>query len=132
MGSTPLSGVGVLDLTHYIAGPYCTKLFADMGADVIKIEKPGGDGGRWLRPFIGDEPHPEKGALLNLVFCGTGSFGLPTLASLIAGPHRLLAVITQPDRRTGRARNKPVRSHSIQNIGTAECRILMTEVKSRE
>jgi len=44
---------------------------------------------------------------LNLVFCGTGSFGLPTLASLIAGPHRLLAVITQPDRRTGRARNKP-------------------------
>ena len=44
---------------------------------------------------------------MNLVFCGTGTFGLPTLSSLLAGPHRLLAVVTQPDRRTGRARKRP-------------------------
>ncbi|MEE9324716.1 MAG: CoA transferase [Dehalococcoidia bacterium] len=59
-----LSDVKVLDLTHYIAGPYCTKLFADYGADVIKIERPGtGDPARQLSPFFKDEPHPEKSGL---------------------------------------------------------------------
>src|SRR5215469_10491858 len=59
-----LDDVMVLDLTHYIAGPYCTKLLADYGARVIKIERPdGGDPCRWLGPFPGDVPHPEKSGL---------------------------------------------------------------------
>lgn len=59
-----LSGIKVLDLAHYIAGPYCTKMLADYGARVIKIEKPGtGDGARRLGPFFKDDPHPEKSGL---------------------------------------------------------------------
>ncbi|MGB2694260.1 MAG: CoA transferase [Dehalococcoidia bacterium] len=56
---TALGDVRVLDLTGEI-GSYCTKLLADLGADVIKIEAPGGDAARDVGPFYHDEHGREK------------------------------------------------------------------------
>jgi crotonobetainyl-CoA:carnitine CoA-transferase CaiB-like acyl-CoA transferase len=67
MGSatTPgvLGGLRVLELASMVAGPYCTKIMGDLGAEVIKVEPPGGDAARWVGPFAGGRPDPELGVL---------------------------------------------------------------------
>jgi crotonobetainyl-CoA:carnitine CoA-transferase CaiB-like acyl-CoA transferase len=65
--------VRILDLTQHIAGPYATRLLADLGADVIKIERPGGDPTRGLGPFKGDEEAPERSGTFFYLNCNKRS-----------------------------------------------------------
>ena len=55
-----LQGVRVLDLSQDMAGSFCARLLADYGAEVIKLEPPGGAALRRMGPFYRDDPHPEK------------------------------------------------------------------------
>lgn len=70
-----LSGLKIVELSERVAGPFCTKVMADMGAEVIKIEQPGtGDVARTRGPFPGDEPHPARSALF--LYLNTNKIGI--------------------------------------------------------
>jgi crotonobetainyl-CoA:carnitine CoA-transferase CaiB-like acyl-CoA transferase len=59
-----LSDLKIIEVGELVSAPYCSKMLADMGAEVIKIERPGaGDRARTRGPYPKDEPHPEKSGL---------------------------------------------------------------------
>jgi crotonobetainyl-CoA:carnitine CoA-transferase CaiB-like acyl-CoA transferase len=59
----PLEHLRVVEVGELVGAPYATKLLADLGAEVVKIEPPGGDPARRRGPFAGGDPHPEKSGL---------------------------------------------------------------------
>ncbi len=58
-----LAGVKVVELGNMVSAAYATKLMADLGAEVVKVETPDGDHARQLGPFPGDVPDPEQSGL---------------------------------------------------------------------
>ena len=63
MAEQLLTGLKVVECGNLVSAPYLGKLFADLGAEVIKVEEPGGDLARKRGPFPGDTPHAEKSGL---------------------------------------------------------------------
>jgi len=91
-----LTGVKIIDLTWHIAGPFCTKLLADYGADVVKIEMPGtGDPARKMGPFLRNEPHPERSGLF--LYLNTDKRGITVNLKSSAGKKILRELIRSAD-----------------------------------
>ena len=90
-----LEGVRVLDLTHCIAGPYCTRLLVGFGADVLKIEPPGGERGRRMGPFFHDEPGPDSSLVFAYLNAGKSSLSLNLKSA--EGRDILLSLLSETD-----------------------------------
>lgn len=90
-----LDGLTVLDITSHIAGPYATKLLADLGARVIKVERPGGDPARALGPFLADEPGLDRSATFQ--FLNTNKEGIALDLKAAASREVLRRLVQQAD-----------------------------------
>ena len=94
--SLPLDGVRVLELGGCVSAPYCGKLLADYGADVIKIEPPGaGDESRRMGPFAGDDPHPEMS--IPFLYLNTNKRGITLDIDTVAGAGLLDRLLESAD-----------------------------------
>ena len=96
MPNKALDHLKVLELCHFVCGPYCTKLLADLGAEVIKIEQPGaGDEARKRAPFLNDIPHPERSGLF--LYLNTNKLGITLDIKTSKGRGILKELIKQTD-----------------------------------
>ena len=101
-----LEGLRVVEIAGDIAGPYCTKLLVDLGADVTKIEPPSGDPLRRWGPFPGGVSDPGKSGLFEYLNAGKRGatldfdIDLAAVGSLIANAHLLVEVVCGRERWT--------------------------------
>jgi benzylsuccinate CoA-transferase BbsF subunit len=90
-----LEGIRVVELGQMVSAPYCARLFAGFGADVIKVEPPAGDIARSWGPFPGDGPHPEKSGLF--FFLNTDKRGVTLDPGVPADREVLLGLLQDAD-----------------------------------
>ena len=131
MVEPPLAGIKVLDLTHYIAGPYCTKLLADYGAEVMKIERPGtGDGARQMPPFFGNSPHPEKSGLF--LYLNTNKLGITLNLKSEAGAKVFKELVKDSDILVENFSPRVMRSLglSYENLERRNPHLIMTSISN--
>ena len=95
MAGGALQGIRVIELGEMVSAPYCARLFADYGADVIKVEPPLGDAARAIGPFPGDAPDPERSGLY--FFLNTGKRGVTLDLTTKDGRASLLGLVAGAD-----------------------------------
>jgi len=91
----PLEGLRVLELGTFVSAPYCGKLFAGYGAEVIKIEPPGGDISRAHGPFKDEVPNPERSALF--LYLNTGKKSVVVDVGSPSGRESFLKLVETAD-----------------------------------
>lgn len=90
-----LDGIRVIELAEMVSGPFCSKLCADYGADVIKVERPSGDAARGWGPFPSDVRDPEKSGLY--FFLNTNKRGVTLDVGKPEGRQMMLDVLRSAD-----------------------------------
>jgi len=90
-----LSDLKIVEYADFISGPFCAKLMADLGAEVIKVEPPSGDKARRSGPFPGDAPHPERSGLF--LYLNTNKLGITLNLDSTAGVKIFKELIKQAD-----------------------------------
>ncbi|MBM4406069.1 MAG: CoA transferase [Chloroflexi bacterium] len=93
--TAPLSGLRVVEIADFVAGPYACRLLADAGADVIKIEPPTGDSSRSRGPFPGRTPGPNSSILFH--YLNRGKRGLILDCSERQNRPRILELLNDAD-----------------------------------
>src|SRR5216684_1812357 len=95
MAEQLLSGLKVVECGNLVSAPYLGKLLADFGAEVIKVEEPGGDLSRRRGPFPGDTPHWEKSGLF--LYLNANKLGVTLNLRDTKGQALLQSLCTQAD-----------------------------------
>ncbi|MYE32797.1 MAG: CoA transferase [Chloroflexi bacterium] len=95
MPDTALDGLRIIELAEGVAGPYCGKLFADLGADVVKVEPPEGDRTRRAGPFKDGEPNPEGSGLF--LYLNTNKRGVTADLATDEGREAVLGLLAGAD-----------------------------------
>ena len=95
----PLKGVRVLDLTRVLAGPFATQMLADLGAEVIKVERPvtGDDTRHWGPPYIRNAAGEDTAETTYFAGCNRGKKSILVDLSTPAGQARVKALVAQCD-----------------------------------
>ncbi len=129
MTERALEGVRVLEYCDMVAGPYCGKLLADLGAEVIKIEEPRtGDGARRRGPFLDDVPHPEKSGLF--LYLNTNKLGITLNVRTATGKQIFRKLVGETDilvedRRPGQMRGLGLDYKSLSALNP---QLIMTSI----
>ena len=117
MAEGALEGLRVVELGQLVSAPYCGKLFADYGADVIKVEPPEtGDRARQWGPFPQDEPHPEKSGLF--FFLNTNKRGITLDVTVPKGRDVFVELLRQTDLLIENNRPQQMRGWVTENLGS--------------
>jgi len=96
MQNGALSGLKIVELGHLVSGPYCAKLLADLGAEVIKVEEPGvGDEARRREPFLHDKADPERSGLF--LYLNTNKLGVTLSLKSKTGREILHKLVKEAD-----------------------------------